>query len=66
MLKLETEHEAIEFIHWNRFRLKQEPAGTTKEQLVYAKKLYESAFHPDSGDLQNVFGKFSHEIKFYV
>lgn len=44
------------------FRLKQEPKGTTKEQLVYAKKLYESAFHPDSGDLQNVFGRMSFQV----
>jgi sideroflexin-2 len=42
--------------------LKQEPKGTTKEQIVYAKKLYESAFHPDSGDLQNVFGRMSFQV----
>lgn len=44
------------------FRLKQEPAGTTQEQVIYAKKLYESAFHPDSGDLQNVFGRMSFQV----
>jgi sideroflexin-2 len=44
------------------FRLKKEPATTTKEQLIYAKKLYESAFHPDSGDLQNVFGRMSFQV----
>lgn len=44
------------------FRLKQEPAGITKEQIVYAKKLYESAFHPDTGDLQNVFGRMSFQV----
>ena len=44
------------------FRLKQEPSGTSREQLVYAKKLYESAFHPDSGDLQNVFGRMSFQV----
>lgn len=29
---------------------------------MYAKKLYESAFHPDSGDLQNVFGRMSFQV----
>ncbi|KAG5684626.1 hypothetical protein PVAND_013848 [Polypedilum vanderplanki] len=45
-----------------KYKLKQEPAGTTKEQILYAKKLYESAFHPDSGDLQNVFGRMSFQV----
>lgn len=44
------------------FRLGQEPKGTTQEQIIYAKKLYESAFHPDSGDLQNVFGRMSFQV----
>ena len=43
-------------------RLGKEPAGTTREQVVYAKKLYESAFHPDTGDLQNVFGRMSFQV----
>lgn len=45
-----------------KFRLGQEPKATTKEQIIYAKKLYESAFHPDSGDLQNVFGRMSFQV----
>lgn len=32
------------------------------EKIVFAKKLYESAFHPDSGDLQNVFGRMSFQV----
>lgn len=44
------------------FRLGNEPKGTTKEQIIYAKKLYESAFHPDSGELQNVFGRMSFQM----
>lgn len=44
------------------FRLGKEPPGTTREQLVYAKKLYESAFHPDTGDKQNVFGRMSFQV----
>lgn len=39
-----------------------EPTGTTREQIIYAKKLYESAFHPDSGELQNVFGRMSFQV----
>jgi sideroflexin-2 len=45
-----------------QYKLKQEPNGTTKEQIIYAKKLYESAFHPDTGDLQNVFGRMSFQV----
>lgn len=45
-----------------KYRLKQEPLGTTEEQIIYSKKLYESAFHPDSGDLQNVFGRMSFQV----
>jgi hypothetical protein len=43
-------------------RLGKEPIDTTREQIVYAKKLYESAFHPDTGDLQNVFGRMSFQV----
>jgi hypothetical protein len=44
------------------FRIDKEPPGTTWEQVVYAKKLYESAFHPDTGDKQNVFGRMSFQV----
>ncbi|KOB78540.1 Sideroflexin-2-like protein, partial [Operophtera brumata] len=40
----------------------QEPSGTKLEQVVRAKQLYESAFHPDSGELQNVFGRMSFQM----
>lgn len=43
-------------------RLKKEPETTSVEKIVFAKKLYESAFHPDSGDLQNVFGRMSFQV----
>ncbi|XP_049872778.1 sideroflexin-2 isoform X2 [Pectinophora gossypiella] len=43
-------------------RAGQEPPGTKFEQVVRAKQLYESAFHPDSGELQNVFGRMSFQM----
>lgn len=43
-------------------RLGKEPASTTREQIIHAKKLYESAFHPDSGELQNIFGRMSFQV----
>lgn len=45
-----------------QYRKGQEPTGTTRDQIIYAKKLYESAFHPDSGELQNVFGRMSFQV----
>jgi hypothetical protein len=45
-----------------QYKLGNEPKGTSREQIVYAKKLYESAFHPDSGELQNVFGRMSFQL----
>jgi sideroflexin-2 len=45
-----------------QYRVGKEPSGTTRDQIIYAKKLYESAFHPDTGDLQNVFGRMSFQV----
>ncbi|CAH0587115.1 unnamed protein product [Chrysodeixis includens] len=45
-----------------KYKVGQEPAGTKHEQVVRAKQLYESAFHPDSGELQNVFGRMSFQM----
>lgn len=45
-----------------QYRLGKEPPGTTVEQVIYAKKLYESAFHPDTGDKQNVMGRMSFQV----
>lgn len=45
-----------------QYRKGTEPPGTTVEQVIYAKKLYESAFHPDSGEKQNVFGRMSFQV----
>lgn len=40
----------------------QEPEGTTREQVLYAKKLFESSFHPDTHEKQNVFGRMSFQV----
>ena len=40
----------------------EEPKGTTKQDIVYAKKLHDSSFHPDSGELQNVIGRMSFQV----
>ncbi|CAH0553053.1 unnamed protein product [Brassicogethes aeneus] len=45
-----------------QYRNRSEPPGTSLEQVIYAKKLYESAFHPDSGEKQNVFGRMSFQV----
>ncbi|XP_048485463.1 sideroflexin-2 [Plutella xylostella] len=47
---------------YNKYKQGAEPKGTTYKQVVRAKQLYESAFHPDSGDLQNVFGRMSFQM----
>lgn len=44
------------------FRLGTEPPGTTEEQIWYAKKLYSSAFHPDTGEKMNVVGRMSFQV----
>lgn len=41
---------------------KQQPQNVSIEEIYHAKKLYESAFHPDSGDLQNIFGRMSFQM----
>ena len=44
------------------FRDGREPQGTTHEQIWNARQLYESAFHPDSGELQNFIGRMSFQV----
>ncbi|CAL1525914.1 unnamed protein product [Lymnaea stagnalis] len=45
-----------------KYRHCQEPAGTTEKQIRRAQQIYLSAFHPDSGDLQNLFGRMSFQV----
>lgn len=39
-----------------------EPAGTTRDEIIHAKKLFASAFHPDTGELQNFVGRMSFQL----
>ncbi|EDV20753.1 Sideroflexin-1 [Trichoplax sp. H2] len=44
------------------YRENREPPGTTLQQIRQAKTIYDSAFHPDSGDLMNVIGRMSFQV----
>ncbi|XP_065648635.1 sideroflexin-2 isoform X2 [Hydra vulgaris] len=46
----------------NSYRLGNEPPGTTTEQIWHAKKLYESCYHPDSGEKMNLIGRMSFQV----
>ncbi|XP_012281330.1 sideroflexin-2 [Orussus abietinus] len=42
--------------------LDQEKIGITREEIIYAKKLRDSSFHPDNGELTNVIGRMSFQF----
>lgn len=44
------------------FSARREPADTKIEDVIRAKKLFASAFHPDTGELQNFVGRMSFQM----
>ncbi|XP_061189018.1 sideroflexin-2-like [Saccostrea echinata] len=45
-----------------KYRAGEEPPGTTVSQIRQAQQLYLSAFHPDTGEIQNVIGRMSFQV----
>nr|XP_039252417.1 sideroflexin-2-like [Styela clava] len=44
------------------FKCGMMPRGTTVEQIWKARHLEQSAFHPDSGELMNIYGRMSFQV----
>ncbi|KAG5329133.1 SFXN1 protein, partial [Acromyrmex charruanus] len=41
---------------------RKEPEGLQREDIIYAKKLRDSAFHPDNGEFMHVIGRMSFQL----
>ncbi|XP_011142727.2 sideroflexin-1 [Harpegnathos saltator] len=44
------------------YKAGKEPVGLQHKDIIYAKKLKDSAFHPDTGELMHVFGRMSFQL----
>ncbi|KAL2720390.1 sideroflexin-2-like [Vespula squamosa] len=46
----------------NDYASGNEPEDLTREDIIYAKKLYDSSFHPDNEELMNLLGRMSFQF----
>lgn len=57
-----SEEELLEAKHLMIQIRKGHETSLTKPEINHARKLYASAFHPDTGELQNIFGRMSFQM----